>query len=72
MDSVASRLIQIADLLAWAVWRRYEHNDARYFDLVVQRFDSEGGVMHGLVHRRVPTDDCDCPACLSRSRRVSG
>ena len=31
VDSVASRLIQIADLLAWAVWRRYEHNDPRYF-----------------------------------------
>ena len=72
VDSVASRLIQLADLLAWAVWRRYEYSDPRYFDRVIHRFDNEGGVIHGLVHRRRSTDDCDCPACLSRSRRASG
>ena len=41
----------------------------RYFDQVVRRFDTEGGVMHGLVHRKLLTDDCHCPACLSRSLR---
>ena len=66
-DSRVSRLIQIADLLAWAVWRRYEHGDARYFDLIVGRFDREGGVLHGLVHRKDPRDDCHCPGCLSRA-----
>ena len=66
VDSAASRPVQIADLLAWAVWRRYEHSDTRYFDQVVGRFDKEGGVMHGLVHRKRATDDCHCPACLSR------
>lgn len=69
VDSAASRLIQIADLLAWAVWRRYEHSDTRYFDQVVRRFDQEGGVLHGLVHRKSPDDDCHCPACMSRSYR---
>ncbi len=71
VDSNASRLIQIADLLAWAVWRRYEHADTRYFDRVVPRFDAEGGVIHGLFHRKIPSDDCYCPACLSRSNRSS-
>ena len=69
VDSNASRLIQIADLLAWAVWRRYEHSDTRYFDRVVSRFDAEGGVIHGLVHFKSPTEECMCPACLSRARR---
>ena len=68
-DSAASRLIQVADLLAWAVWRRYEYGDTRYFDLVVGRFDREGGVLHGLVHRKDPQQDCHCPGCLSRSLR---
>ena len=68
-DSTASRLIQVADLLAWAVWRRYEHGDARYFDLIVRRFDREGGVLHGLVHYRDPRDECHCPGCLSRAVR---
>ena len=62
--------IQIADLLAWAVWRRYEHGDTRYFDRVVSRFDAEGGVIHGLVHFKPPAEECLCPACLSRARRV--
>ena len=70
VDSTASRLIQIADLLAWAVWRHYEHNDSRYFDRVIGRFDKEGGVIHGLVHRTLLGEECDCPACLSRSRRT--
>ena len=69
VDSSVSRLIQIADLLAWAVWRRYEHGDTRYFDRIVNRFDEEGGVLHGLVHRKLAADICHCPACMSRSLR---
>ena len=71
VDSTASRLIQLADLLAWAVWRYYEHADARYFNRVVRRFDAEGGVIHGLCHRAVDTADCYCPACMSRKARDS-
>ena len=56
-------------LLAWAVWRRYEFHDARYFDGMVRRFDRDGGVMHGLVHRSANSLDCGCPACMSRSLR---
>ena len=67
VDSRASRLVQIADLLGWAVWRRYEYGDTRYFDRIVNRFDREGGVLHGLVHRRPAAEDCHCPACLSRA-----
>lgn len=68
VDSGASRLIQIADLLSWSVWRRYEHGDARYFDPLVRRFDRSGGVIHGLVHHKRPTEYCACPACLTRDR----
>ena len=66
VDSTASRLIQIADLLAWAVWRRYEYSDSRYFDKIVGKFDKEGGVMHGLVHRKPLSEECHCPSCLTR------
>lgn len=69
VDSQASRIIQIADLVAWAVWRRYEYQDTRYFDKIVSRFDSEGGVLHGLVHFCPPDENCHCPACLSRAVR---
>ena len=69
VDSQASRIIQIADLVAWAVWRRYEFQDTRYFDKIVSRFDSEGGVLHGLVHFGPKDENCHCPACLSRAVR---
>lgn len=67
VDSKASRLIQLADLVAYAIWRRYEHQDGRFFDPIVPFFDAEGGVIHGLVHHRDRTaGQCYCPACMSR------
>lgn len=41
-------LIQLADLVAYAVFRHFEHGDSQYFDLIKDRFDSEGGVEYGL------------------------
>ena len=69
VDSRASRIIQLADLVAWSVWRRYEYGDTRFFDKIVSRFDYEGGVIHGLVHYRPTTEACHCPGCLSRASR---
>ncbi|MBO9509455.1 DUF3800 domain-containing protein [Thalassospira sp. A3_1] len=51
LDSKASRLIQLADLIAYALFRRYEHNDNQFFDVIKDCFDSEGGVQHGLYVR---------------------
>lgn len=50
VDSQLSRIVQIADLVSWSVWRRYQYQDTRYFDKIIQRFDSEGKVLHGLAH----------------------
>jgi len=65
-DSKATRLLQLADFVAHAVYRRYERGDTKYFDRIVSRFDAEGGQMHGLVHRCRDLPNCMCPACLSR------
>jgi hypothetical protein len=65
VDSRASRLVQLADLVAYATWRKYEHSDGRFFDALIPRFDSDGGIIHGLVHRRGQRE-CFCPACYSR------
>ena len=48
LDSKASRLIQLADLIAYAVFRHFEKRDNRFFPIIEPRFDSEGGVVHGL------------------------
>jgi hypothetical protein len=68
VDSKATRLIQLADLVAWATFRKYEYADGRFFDQLVPRFDEDGGVIHGLYHMRGSAGACHCPACMSRER----
>lgn len=51
LDSKASRLIQLADLVAFALFRFHEHNDNSFYDVIKHCFDSEGGVEHGLYVR---------------------
>ena len=68
-ESLTASFSNFADLVAWAVWRRYEFQDTRYFDKIVSRFDTEGGEFHGLVHFGPKDENCHCPACFSRARR---
>ena len=51
LDSRASRLIQLADLVAFALFRKYEKDDDTFFHVIEHCFDSEGGVQHGLYVR---------------------
>lgn len=51
LDSKASRLIQLADLVAFALFRNYEHQDPTFYDVIKHCFDAEGGVEHGLYTR---------------------
>lgn len=48
LDSKASRLIQLADLVAYSIFRHYEHADSTFYNLINNCFDGEGGVNHGL------------------------
>ncbi len=66
VDSRASRLVQIADHVAYSVFRRYNSGDAQYFDLIAHRFDSDENVIHGLAHKHGERHLCTCPSCLSR------
>ena len=66
LDSRASRAIQLADHVAYAVFRRYEAGDASYFDLIVSRFDEDEGKIHGIVHKQTADPQCMCIACISR------
>lgn len=72
VDSKASRCVQLADLVAWATWRKYEMQDGRFFDQLIPKFDADGGVIHGLVHYARRDEPCFCPACHSRAKRDGG
>jgi Protein of unknown function (DUF3800) len=39
LDSKASRLVQLADLVSFALYRLYERNDYRFFNIIANRFD---------------------------------
>ncbi|THV23234.1 DUF3800 domain-containing protein [Peteryoungia ipomoeae] len=48
VDSKATRLVQYADMVAYALWRAYEHQDHQFLDVIAHRFDRAGRAMHGL------------------------
>jgi len=66
VDSNASRLVQLADHVAYSVFRRYNAGDTSYLDKFMQRFDASEGEIHGLVHKQTFNQNCMCPACMSR------
>jgi hypothetical protein len=47
-DSKSSRLMQIADFAAYAVYRWYEHGDDSYLSVIHNKFDRQGSKLHGL------------------------
>jgi Protein of unknown function (DUF3800) len=48
LDSKASRLIQLADLVAYALFRHYELKDSTFFNVIENCFDYDAGIKHGL------------------------
>ena len=62
----STRLLQLADFVSNAVYRRYERGDTRAFDTIMPCFDQEGGRIHGLVHLTAEPWHCYCPAGQSR------
>jgi hypothetical protein len=53
LDSKISRLIQIADIIAYSLFRKYEHGDDKYFSKIQRCFDTDkvAGLTHGLYIR---------------------
>lgn len=48
IDSKASRIIQMADLIAYSAFQHYERGNSHYFSIIKNLIDSEGGIQHGL------------------------
>lgn len=63
IDSRASRLIQAADLIAYALRRAYERTETTFLDIIAPRFDAVAGTVFGLVHVTSDTNPCTCLAC---------
>jgi hypothetical protein len=48
LDSRMSRSIQIADIIAYSIFRKFEHNDDKYFSIIKNCFDRDGNNEYGL------------------------
>jgi len=69
VDSRACRIVQLADHIAYSVFRRYNANDITYFNNIETRFDMNDGVIHGLAHKQLINRNCTCPACITHPKR---
>lgn len=67
IDSRATRLTQAADFVAHAAYRMYAAQDPSLFQPMLNRFDTDRGVLHGLLHLIANYRTCICPACVSRA-----
>lgn len=69
-DSRATRLLQVADVISYAIFRRYNRQapNSDYFDKIWAGFHEEDGVVHGAVHYTPSYGDgsCDCEPCKHR------
>lgn len=63
VDSKATRMIQYADLIAFALRHKYEYGDPYYYHLIANKFDKSGGVVHGLHHYNLEGSSCECVSC---------
>lgn len=48
LNSKMSRLLQLADVIAYSIFRKFEYNDDTYFSVIKDCFDSDGKAIHGL------------------------
>lgn len=71
VDSRACRIVQLADHIAYSVFRRYNAGDITYFNRIESRFDMSDGIMHGLAHKQSNNRSCTCPACITHTKRIS-
>jgi hypothetical protein len=63
--SNTTRCVQIADHVAYSVFRYFHALDSNYLNVVLNRFQSDGRVMEGLRHLSADKAACTCPACLT-------
>ncbi len=65
VDSKASRGIQLADHIAYSVFRRYEHGDLICYNVIEGCFDANQDRMYGLCHK-TQSYRCTCPYCIQK------
>jgi hypothetical protein len=64
-----TRMLQLADYVAHALFLLYERRDPMLTRPIIDRFDCTRGTYHGLVHVSDTRGQmCGCPACCTRHK----
>ncbi len=70
VDSELTRMVQIADLCAYALRRYLENSESELFRSIFQRADRVGDVAMGVRHFSPPS--CDCEICSAHQSASAG
>jgi hypothetical protein len=69
-DSRASRLLQVADLVAYSLYRRYDpdRHETKHFNILWRKFEEGSRELHGCVHftPNYGSGSCLCEPCSAR------
>jgi hypothetical protein len=70
-DSHASRLIQAADFVSYALWRQYSQQSDAYIADLWQHVDiGKKGELSGVIHLTPDFGRCPCKPCVSRTTQA--
>ncbi len=70
VDSKATRMVQYADLIAYSLRHAYEKGDSYYLDIIGDKFDRDGGTIHGLHHYTPIGSNCRCLICHNKESSI--
>lgn len=66
-QSEDTRLLQLADFCAYAVFRYYERGDDQFLNKIIHRFDRRSRDFQGIDGlKHITQRQCDCVACSER------
>ncbi len=66
VDSACTAMVQIADLCAYAMRRKYDEDDGKLFDILKQKSSKSGKIRLGLNH--YSSSPCSCELCRNKDR----
>lgn len=69
--SSSSRLLQVADFCANAIYGKFEGGYGKQYDKICSKFFQVDKVFHGLAHYSKTHDQCMCQGCITRRLEVS-
>ncbi len=68
VDSARTGMVQVADLCAYAMRRKYEENDTTLFDIIKKKADKIGDFQVGLNH--YTSSPCSCELCRNKRKQA--